>query len=133
MEDPAPTIILNANFLDGEVTNFSTYVKLLKRVIKKTKASIGFPFPGQDYKKLAFRMHRYGPYTICWMIYRKFECKIEGCSRCEKCTYSGYGLATRSHRDPEHEQAGVNIAFTRAATQLFHKYTVQFNKYAEKK
>ena len=58
------------------------------------------------------------------------ECHIDTCTgACGKCSLTGYGSAEKSHRDPEYPQAGVNIAFTRAATQLFRKYAAQQGKH----
>ena len=127
MEDPAPELILYVRNLSRDHTNYKTYVNLLERVVKRTKAL--HPFPGQEYYPISFRVFRYGPFTLCRMTYSRGECYIEGCrGACGKCSVTGYGCTEKSHRDTEYEQAGINIAFTRAATQLFNKYVAQQGK-----
>lgn len=107
-------------------TRYETFVSLLKRVVKRTHTEDLFPFPGQEYSSVGFDAYRYGPFTLCRLTYIHGECKVDSCKgECNKCTYIGYGVANKSSRDPEHEDAGISIAFTRAATEAFKKLNVK--------
>lgn len=109
-----------------ETSKYKTFVSLLQRVVKRTQTIDLVPFPGQDYTSISFDIYRYGPFTLCSLSYTYGECKVDSCTgECGKCTYIGYGAAHKSSRDPEHEEAGINIAFTRAATEAFKKLAVK--------
>lgn len=126
-DEPAPRLIENVDELTSSVPGHRNYFKLIQRVVKRTKSTQPItPFGGSGYAPIGFRIFRYGPFSMCRMTYSRGECKIEECTgACGKCQLTGFGMAEKSHRDPEHPQAGKNIAFSRAATQLFNKYAVR--------
>ena len=130
VEEYEPRLVENVDELTSAVSGHRNYFKLIKRVVKRTKSAFPIePFGESGFAPIGFRIFRYGPFSICRMTYSRGECTMEECTgECGKCQITGFGMAEKSHRDPEHPQAGKNIAFSRAATQLFNKYAVKVKK-----